>query len=173
MKVRALLVLVCLSACACASSMSLAQLYNLQPVHPTAVTVRADSASEMDVVVAPQVSAQMAFLYRYIQETEFALCLQGRVTKQKIYVDAFTMARISGAGPSGVSFERCDVPAYVGVAHNHPPSATEPGKGMCYFSEMDRKVFARDKMARVDIVICGDGNRSSLHLSVKSRRDIY
>ena len=47
------------------------------------------------VVVAPEVIEAWEFLYRFITETEFVLCLEGSRQQGVLVVDGFKLARIS------------------------------------------------------------------------------
>lgn len=107
------------------------------------------------VIVAPEVTAGWEFLYRFITETEFVLCLEGSRKDGKIVVDGFRLARMEATSVNSVRYQPCDSPRYVGTAHNHPPVADSP-KSLCYQSEPDRRSFGMDPRAVVDIVLCGD-----------------
>jgi hypothetical protein len=109
----------------------------------------------LSVILGPELAAQLSFLYRYIQEVEFAVCLEGRIIGGRVEVDKFRMANMSVTAINGVRYDRCDVPGYVGMAHNHPPTSVR-STTPCYFSALDKLTFSRDKKAVVDIVICGD-----------------
>lgn len=118
------------------------------------------SASDMDggadaVVVAPEVIEGWQFLYRFITETEFVLCLEGRRQDGKIVVDGFRLARMEASSVNSVRYQPCDSPRYVGTAHNHPP-VDNSDRSLCYQSEPDRRSFGMDSRAVVDIVLCGD-----------------
>ncbi|HUP90038.1 MAG TPA: hypothetical protein VM100_11825 [Longimicrobiales bacterium] len=108
------------------------------------------------VVVAPEVVAGWEFLYRFITETEFVLCLEGTRETDRITVDAFRLARMEATSVNSVRYQPCDSPRYVGTAHNHPP-VDSSGRSLCYQSEPDRRSFGMDNRAAVDVVICGDG----------------
>ena len=116
-----------------------------------------DWAADADgspVVVAPEVIEAWEFLYRFITETEFVLCLQGTNQDGRIMIDDFKLARMEASSVNSVRYQPCDGSRYVGTAHNHPPVDDE-GKSLCYQSEPDRRSFGMDQRAVVDIVLCG------------------
>lgn len=116
-----------------------------------AVDWRADGSP---VVVAPEVIEAWEFLYRFITETEFVLCLEGTRHEDYIVVDGFKLARMEASSVNNVRYQPCTGPRYVGTAHNHPP-VEDQGKSLCYQSEPDRRSFAMDQRAMVDVVLCG------------------
>lgn len=81
------------------------------------------AAGDAGVVIAPNVLDGWNFLYRFIDETEFALCLEGSSRDGAIQVTGFRLARMRASESTFVAYEPCDVPNYLGVAHNHPPGA--------------------------------------------------
>ncbi len=105
------------------------------------------------VIVAPAVAQQWDYLYRFIDQVEFVLCLEGHVANGVVHVDGFRLANMIEAGATTVRYEPCETPGYVGTAHNHPPASGDPPA--CYRSIPDRKSFNDDKKAVVDVVICG------------------
>ncbi|HUP88826.1 MAG TPA: hypothetical protein VM100_05740, partial [Longimicrobiales bacterium] len=84
----------------------------------------------------------------------FAVCLEGRISERLVKVDKFRLAEIGESTPNGVKYKRCDVPGYVGMAHNHLP--TDGQQSPCYFSGTDQRSFNNDDAALIDVVICGD-----------------
>ena len=106
------------------------------------------------VVVAPEVIEAWEFLYRFITETEFVLCLEGSKHDGYIVVDGFKLARMEASSVNNVRYQPCTATRYVGTAHNHPP-VDDQGKSLCYQSEPDRRSFAMDQRALVDVVLCG------------------
>lgn len=147
--------LAALTAGACASSGASPKAFdgNL-PSYPTsAVTASPDDAEP--VAVAPEVVDGWEFLYRFVTETEFVLCLEGTRQDGKIIVDGFKLARMEASSVNSVRYQPCNGARYVGTAHNHPP-VDDPNKSLCYQSEPDRRSFSMDARAVVDIVLCGD-----------------
>ncbi|HEX6559995.1 MAG TPA: hypothetical protein VF021_11045 [Longimicrobiales bacterium] len=123
---------------------------------PAFADVRVDASSDAEpVVVAPEVIEGWEFLYRFITETEFVLCLEGSRQDGKIVIDGFRLARMETTSVNSVRYQPCTSPRYVGTAHNHPP-VDEAGKSLCYQSEPDRRSFGMDPRASLDIVLCGD-----------------
>ena len=112
-------------------------------------------ASVEPVIVAPEVMEGWEFLYRFITETEFVLCLEGSRQDGKIVVEGFRLARMEATSVNSVRYQPCNSPRYVGTAHNHPP-VDDSQKSLCYQSEPDRRSFGLDPRAVVDIVICGN-----------------
>jgi hypothetical protein len=106
------------------------------------------------IVMAPEVVEGFQFLYRFITEVEFVLCLEGSRRNGKLYVDGFRLARMEAASVNSVRYQPCSSERYVGTAHNHPPVQLD--KSLCYQSEPDRRSFGMDRRAVVDVVICGD-----------------
>lgn len=105
------------------------------------------------LVLSPEVSEGFTFLYRFIKETEFVLCLEGEARRGQIRIDAFRLARMSATRINGVSYHPCSSSRYIGTAHNHPPVIS--GMDMCYQSAADQRSFTEDGRAVVDIVLCG------------------
>jgi hypothetical protein len=118
--------------------------------------VTANRAHEQRVVIAPEVLEGWAFLYRFVTEVEFVLCLEGSEADGRVYVDGFRLARMEASDVNSVRYQPCTGERYVGTAHNHPPV---PGVGgLCYRSLPDVQSFEKDPKARVDVVLCGDEN---------------
>jgi hypothetical protein len=122
----------------------------------TAVMTKAGQPNLLDkpVVIAPEVEEGFRFLYRFITEVEFVLCLEGKEKGGRITVTGFRLARLEVATVNSVRYQPCLSDEYVGTAHNHPP--TNEGKSLCYQSESDRRSFGIDPRAKVDVVLCGD-----------------
>ena len=120
--------------------------------------VVAEAGLDMDaaepVVLAPEVLEGFQFLYRFITEVEFVLCLEGGRKNGRLHVDAFRLARMEASSVNSVRYQPCTSDRYVGTAHNHPP--VDQDKSLCYQSEPDRRSFGMDNRAVVDIVLCGD-----------------
>ena len=118
----------------------------------------ADAGLDMNVaepiIMAPEVIEGFQFLYRFITEVEFVLCLEGTRKNGRLYVDAFRLARMEATSVNSVRYQPCTSERYVGTAHNHPP--VDQDKSLCYQSEPDRRSFGMDSRAVVDIVLCGD-----------------
>ena len=106
------------------------------------------------VVVAPEVLDGWRFMYRFITEVEFVLCLEGKRSGDNIYIESFRLARMEAANSSSVRYQPCIGPEYIGTAHNHPPVTTT--KSLCYQSLPDRRSFEADNRAALDIVLCGE-----------------
>lgn len=112
-------------------------------------------ADENLVVVAPDVIDGWQFLYRFVTETEFVLCLEGTKQDGRIIVDGFRLARMEVSTVNSVRYQPCNSARYVGTAHNHPP-VDNGARSLCYQSEPDRRSFGMDPRAAVDVVLCGD-----------------
>jgi hypothetical protein len=106
------------------------------------------------ITVAPEVLAGWEFLYRFITETEFVLCLEGSQENGRVVIDGFRLARMETTNVNSVRYQPCGSSRYIGTAHNHPP-ADDRGSSLCYQSEPDRRSFALDQRAVVDVVLCG------------------
>jgi hypothetical protein len=106
------------------------------------------------VIVAPEVVEGWRFLYRFVTETEFVLCLEGRRSSNQIYIESFRLARMEASNSSSVRYQPCGGERYIGTAHNHPPVSSS--KSLCYQSLPDRRSFEADTRAVIDIVLCGD-----------------
>lgn len=106
------------------------------------------------IVVAPEVIEGWRFLYRFVTEVEFVLCLEGRRSGETVHIDGFRLARMEAANASSVRYQPCTSDRYVGTAHNHPPASTS--KSLCYQSLPDRRSFEADHRAVIDIVLCGE-----------------
>lgn len=105
------------------------------------------------IIVAPEVLDGWNFLYRFITEVEFVLCLEGHRQDDAIHIDGFRLAQIEATSHSSVRYQPCTDDRYIGTAHNHPP--VEKGSALCYRSVPDRQSFERDRRALVDVVLCG------------------
>lgn len=110
-------------------------------------------AGDATILVAPEVLDGWNFLYRFITEVEFVLCLEGRRQGDAIYIDGFRLARIEATSHNSVRYQPCTDERYVGTAHNHPP--VEGRGSLCYRSVPDRQSFERDLRAVIDVVLCG------------------
>lgn len=117
----------------------------------------ADPASYYSLVkVDPHVIDGFDFLYKFVSETEFVLCLEGRTMDDgTIHIDGSSLAKMEATSYNSVRYQPCDTPHYIGTAHNHPPT-DDPETDLCYQSEPDRRSFNMDPRAIIDIVICGD-----------------
>lgn len=105
------------------------------------------------VVVAKEVMEGWNYLYTFITEVEFVLCLEGTEKDGLIVIDGFRLARMENASATSVRYHPCASDRYIGTAHNHPP--TEEGGSLCYRSLPDRRSFEQDQRAVVDIILCG------------------
>jgi hypothetical protein len=105
------------------------------------------------VVVAADVLHGFSFLYQYVNETEFVLCLEGTQDARRLYVTGFRLAVVTKTTINTVSYEPCTSRNYLGTAHNHPP---EPGGAQCAQSASDQNSFYNDQKAVVDIILCGN-----------------
>lgn len=103
-------------------------------------------------ILSPAVANGFDFLYYFVTETEFVLCLEGDVTEGRLRIDAFRLAQIETTTPTYVRYQACPAERYVGTAHNHPPGDRSD---LCARSGVDDHTFANDTVAVVDIVICG------------------
>jgi len=128
---------------------------SLEPNEPPAARNIGENSDTEPVVVAPEVIEGWEFLYRFITETEFVLCLEGSRQDGRVVIDKFTLARMETTSVNSVRYQPCTSPRYVGTAHNHPP-VDDPNKSLCYQSEPDRRSFGMDQRAVLDIVLCGD-----------------
>ena len=106
------------------------------------------------VVVSPDVIEGWRFLYRFVTEVEFVLCLEGRRSGGNVYIESFRLARMESANASSVRYQPCSGDRYLGTAHNHPP--VNSSKSLCYQSLPDRRSFEADNRAVIDIVLCGE-----------------
>ncbi len=121
---------------------------------PVSAETGLDMNAAEPVVVAPEVMEGFQFLYRFITEVEFVLCLEGTRKNGRLHVDGFRLARMEATSVNSVRYQPCTSERYVGTAHNHPPVGQD--KSLCYQSEPDRRSFALDPRAVVDVVLCGD-----------------
>jgi hypothetical protein len=138
-----------------ANSPVLAQAQRLAlatPAEPLQPTTVAAAPAARRVEFTPDVIDRLAFLYHYIQETEFVVCLDGEQIDDVVHVDDFRLAHMLSTSDSDVQYDPCKGPRYVGTAHNHPPV-----EGVtCYRSIPDLNSWRRDTSAVVDAVFCGD-----------------
>ena len=151
-KAAALLMLVALPGCA--SGPGHAKALHPGPAERSSTTDLpvAAAASGAPVVVAPEVLHGFAFLYQYINETEFVLCLEGRQTHGRVHVTGFRLAVMKHTTLASASYEPCTNDHYIGTAHNHPGA---PYGASCAPSSLDRSSFASDTRAFIDIILCG------------------
>jgi hypothetical protein len=139
----------------CAWNMSQAQAFGISIAQPRSSSLSpAETSTSWSISVSAEVLQQWSFLYLAIDKNEFALCLEGDVTGKQVRIDNFRVARIRASSIDAVDFQRCENANYVGMAHNHPRLEGSL-KGPCYFSELDKRSFGKDKRALVDVVICG------------------
>lgn len=145
--------LAALVACSSSGVVPKASEISVPPIAAVYTSDGSDPASE-PIVVAPEVIAGWQFLYRFITETEFVLCLEGSYHNGSVIIDGFRLARMETSNVNSVRYQPCGSSRYVGTAHNHPP-ANERAASLCYQSEPDRRSFALDQRAVVDVVLCG------------------
>lgn len=105
------------------------------------------------VVVKNEILESWNYLYRHITGVEFVLCLEGYQENGTIFIDNFRLARMENESLTSVRYHPCEGERYVGTAHNHPP--TGEGGSLCYRSIPDRRSFAEDQRAIVDVILCG------------------
>lgn len=142
-----------LSACATVRHPPKAFVSNA-PAYSPAAHDSTGPADPQPVVVAQEVLEGFQFLYRFVTETEFVLCLEGESEDGRLYVHSFRLARIKATTANSVRYDPCTGKDYVGTAHNHPPTAGSDV--VCYQSLPDRHSFHNDQRASVDIVLCGE-----------------
>jgi len=106
------------------------------------------------IVIAQEVLEGWRFLYSFITEVEFVLCLEGAERDGVIVVEGFRLARMENTSATSVRYHPCTSEKYIGTAHNHPPTGT--GAPLCYRSLPDRRSFEQDERAIVDIILCGE-----------------
>jgi len=107
--------------------------------------------SHAEPTLSEDVANGFGFLYRFITEAEFVLCLEGRIDDGELRIDGFRLAHIESTTVNSVRYQPCRSPRYVGTAHNHPPT-NRPDQ--CVRSGPDRRSFSADSLAVVDIVLC-------------------
>lgn len=151
-KLRTLFVLVAVAGCAYSGSERSDQT-GLKSAFPRNIEGAALEGAG-PVVVAPEVLDGWRFMYRFITEVEFVLCLEGHRNGDNVVIEKFTLARMEAANSSSVRYQPCGSDRYVGTAHNHPPVAST--KSLCYQSLPDRRSFEADGRAMLDIVLCGE-----------------
>ena len=147
-----ILMLLALPGCASAVADSKALHTGAPDTRSTTDYAVAAERTDAPVIIAPEVLHGFSFLYQYVSETEFVLCLEGTQKRGRIYVSGFRLAVMTKTTINTASYEPCLGSDYVGTAHNHPP---EPGGSICAQSPPDRISFYNDSRAVVDIVICG------------------
>ena len=118
------------------------------------IRLASSSTSTEPVIIAPDVLAGFKFLYRFVDETEFVLCLEGARARGRVYITGFRLAQMKNTSAHWAAYEPCANSDYIGTAHNHPP--TQGGDPLCYQSSADVKSFDTDPRALVDIVLCGE-----------------
>ena len=146
--------LLTLTGSGCSTAGVSPKAYDSFSAEPTVAESMNTEAGLEPVIVAPEVMEGWEFLYRFITETEFVLCLEGTRQDGKIVVDGFRLARMEATSVNSVRYQPCNSSRYVGTAHNHPP-VDDSHKSLCYQSEPDRRSFGLDPRAMVDIVLCG------------------
>src|SRR5687767_9496100 len=57
------------------------------------------------IIMAPEVIEGFQFLYRFITEVEFVLCLEGTRKNGRLYVDAFRLARMEATSVNSVRYQ--------------------------------------------------------------------
>jgi len=140
---------------ACVSSSGQPKAYEPAPLgRPLAMPAPGGSASLNTVTIEPAVVDGFHFLYQYVNETEFVLCLEGKRVGGRVHVSGFRLARMTSTSAYKVAYEDCSTSDYVGTAHNHPPTST--GDALCYQSDADQRSFLGDTRAVVDIILCGE-----------------
>ena len=154
LQIRTVLAVFALAGCAYSAPKSLAKVSSDKAAFPR-LAPSAPLEGAGPVVVSPEVIDGWRFLYRFITEVEFVLCLEGRRSGDTVVVESFTLARMEAANSSSVRYQPCTSERYIGTAHNHPPVTTT--KSLCYQSLPDRRSFEADSRAALDIVLCGEG----------------
>jgi hypothetical protein len=149
-------VLGCLLLAACVSTSGQPKAYEPAPLgRPLVMPAPIVSAASIRTVTLEQeVIEGFQFMYQYVDETEFVLCLEGRRSGNRIHVTGFKLARMKTTSAYRVAYEDCANNDYIGTAHNHPPTRT--GATLCYQSEADHNSFHTDSRAVVDIILCGE-----------------
>jgi hypothetical protein len=109
---------------------------------------------EPALVISREVIDGWNFLYQFITDTEFALCLEGRREGSRLIITGFRLAHIIASQYHRVQYVPCAGENFVGSAHNHPDSGY-PNAEPCYQSKIDEKSFRGNRKAEVDIIICG------------------
>lgn len=151
---RVVVALAAVSVAACGSAGVSPKAYGeAGSYHAAASKTDLDLSIAEPIVVAPEVMEGFQFLYRFITEVEFVLCLEGTRKNGRLYVDGFRLARMEATSVNSVRYQPCTSDRYVGTAHNHPP--VDADKSLCYQSEPDRRSFSMDQRAVVDVVLCG------------------
>lgn len=92
--------------------------------------------------------------FRWLQteaRTETVLCLHGRRIDGRWHVESLRAPVVTSRTAASVTYQPCEGRGYIGTLHNHP------APGLCYFSGADRRTFAADSAATLDMVSCADG----------------
>ena len=154
-KIAAMMLMLLLLA-GCANTLDDAKALHPDPAPDVRITYPPVMAprSATPVLVTPEVLLGFSFLYRYIDETEFVLCLEGQERRGRVHVTGFRLALIKRSTIGSASYAPCTNRDYVGTAHNHPPVASSAE--LCAQSQLDRETFHQDGRALVDIILCGD-----------------
>ena len=140
---------------ACVSSSGQPKAYQPAPLgRPLVTSVPKSTSSIRTITFDRQVAEGFQFLYQYVNETEFVLCLEGRRTGANVHVTGFRLARMKETSAYKVAYEECGNSDYVGTAHNHPMSGS--GGPLCYQSAADQRSFQADGRAIIDVILCGD-----------------
>ena len=123
---------------------------------------RADENEVIQVGFGPltlteRVKEILPFYYKFITQTEFVLCMEGKEDLQSdgIRIEVVLLARIEATSINSVRYGPCHGKYYLGTVHNHPPVKNET-RDLCYQSEPDRMSFVMDRRAVIDIVLCGE-----------------
>lgn len=114
----------------------------------------ATSGTRPAIVIPREILDGWNFLYLHIDETEFALCLEGKRELDRVVITNFRLAHIISSNSSHIEYVPCNGDSYLGTAHNHPSNGY-PGWDPCHQSALDNRSFNKDKKAYVDIIICG------------------
>jgi hypothetical protein len=157
MKGKLAVVVAAVSLAACSSAGVSPKAFGIdrsENYKPAAADAGLDKDAAEPVTIAPEVVEGFQFLYRFITEVEFVLCLEGTRKNGRLHVDGFRLARMEASSVNSVRYQPCTSERYVGTAHNHPP--VDHSKTLCYQSEPDRRSFGMDPRAVVDVVLCGD-----------------
>lgn len=140
-----------LLVCGCATTHSVVDRPSTVPTH---VVV------EPAVVQFLQLQHYRLFGHSKYRDTEWAWCLQGRVSNDTVFVNDIAVVKIVRASELFVDTEKwCDQPDYVGMVHNHVPTVAQALYGMdgCWFSYYDLSSLQRDPKGIVHLVTCGEG----------------
>lgn len=112
----------------------------------------ADSNPVEGVLFTEDVARQLAATWQSSvrQDVEKAWCLMGRRAGDRVVVTGLRRPQVAGADHRRVDFFTlpCLAPGFVGTLHTHP-------SGNCGLSEVDLSNFRLNRMARVEVVLCG------------------